>query len=134
MDVFARSLAIPKVTVVITHYNRPNFLVQAVASITRQSYPPSMLELLVVDDGSTAEGARQSLRRMELEFGFERRGWRVMYEPNRYLGGARNAGFAASQGKYVLFMDDDNYAKSYEVEALQEGGGGRERGRADLRP
>ena len=118
MDVFARSLALPKVTVVITHYNRPNFLVQAVASITRQSYPPSMLELLVVDDGSTAEGARQSLRRMELEFGFERRGWRVMYEPNRYLGGARNAGFAASQGKYVLFMDDDNYAKSYEVEAL----------------
>ena len=39
----------------------------------------------------------------------------MRFEPNRYLGGARNAGARYARGKYVLFMDDDNYAKSFEV-------------------
>jgi glycosyltransferase involved in cell wall biosynthesis len=47
---------------------------------------------------------------------FERRGWRIIRsQVNQYLGGARNTGFRATKGEYVVFMDDDNYAKPHEV-------------------
>jgi glycosyltransferase involved in cell wall biosynthesis len=38
------------------------------------------------------------------------RGWRVLRQPNRYLGAARNFGWRAARGEWVMFMDDDNVA------------------------
>jgi len=114
----------PLVTVVMTHFNRPKLGALAVESIEAQDYPAAKLELILVDDGSTAPEAKAFLE--ELEPGFEARGWRVMRISNRYLGAARNAGFREARGKYVLFMDDDNYAKPGEVStyvtAMEESG------------
>ncbi|QDZ18526.1 putative glycosyltransferase [Chloropicon primus] len=113
---FLHATALPFVSVVITHYNRPDFLEQAVKSVTYQSYPEELLELIVIDDGSPDAGIREKLVSLSSRYLFQFRGWSVKFEPNRYLGGARNAGAGYAKGKYILFMDDDNYAKSYEVE------------------
>ena len=113
---FTETSALPFVSVVITHYNRPEFLEQAIKSIVYQSYPETLLELIIIDDGSPNPGIKEKLLSLSEKYAFERRGWRIMFEPNRYLGGARNAGARYARGKYILFMDDDNYAKSYEVE------------------
>ena len=110
------TVARPKVSVVITHYNRPELLPLAIRSVAEQTWPGSHLELVVIDDGSPDPEVQKRLDEIEAEFRFQERGWRLLREPNRYLGGARNAALRNATGEYVLFMDDDNYAKPLEVE------------------
>ena len=120
----ALELEPPFVTVVMTHYNRPRLCTIALESLEKQDYPAGRFEVILVDDGSSQEEAKQFLD--EIEPRFQERNWTVMRISNRYLGAARNAGFRAAKGKYVLFMDDDNYAKPHEistyVRAMEEGG------------
>src|SRR5205823_4434099 len=64
-----------------------------------QSYPN--IEIIIVDDGSTdrtLEVLRGYLPLIRLEAG-----------PNRGGNCARNAGFALSRGKYVQYLDADDY-------------------------
>jgi len=110
------TVARPKVSVVITHYNRPELLPLAIRSVAEQTWPGSHLELVVIDDGSPDPEVQNRLDEIEAEYRFQERGWRLLREPNRYLGGARNAALKNATGEYVLFMDDDNYAKPLEVE------------------
>jgi glycosyltransferase involved in cell wall biosynthesis len=101
----------PKVSLCICHRNRPQLLKYAIESARAQDYPN--LELVLVDDGSTNEDALAFLRELEPEFG--QRGWQIVRQPNKYLGAARNNAARHATGEYLLFMDDDNYAKPHEV-------------------
>lgn len=107
----ARPAATPLVSVVLTHFNRPRLLQQALESLRRQDYP--MLEVVLVDDGSDAAEAVRYVASLDDEF--DARGWRIVRQRNRYLGAARNAGVRAARGAYVLFMDDDNVAEPHEI-------------------
>src|SRR5205807_8616085 len=49
---------------------------------------------------------------------FQERGWVVLRQENRYLGAARNQAARRAHGEFLLFMDDDNYAKPHEVSTL----------------
>lgn len=101
----------PLVSIVLTHFNRPQLLAQALDSIRRQDYPE--LEVILVDDGSDAPEAVRFVASLEQEF--EARRWRIVRQANRYLGAARNRGIREARGSYVLFMDDDNIAEPHEV-------------------
>ncbi|HLJ60331.1 MAG TPA: glycosyltransferase [bacterium] len=101
----------PLVTVCLTHHNRPRYLAQALASIRAQEYPN--VEVVLVDDGSTDADAVDYVRQLESEFAA--RGWPLIRQENRFLGAARNTAVKHSRGKYLLFMDDDNYAKPGEI-------------------
>ncbi len=101
----------PSVTVCITHFNRPSYLAEAIASILAQDY--ASFDVVVVDDGSTDPAALAYLD--ELESDFEERGWKVIRQENRYLGAARNAAAKHARGDYLLFMDDDNVALPFEI-------------------
>ncbi|WP_292151312.1 glycosyltransferase family 2 protein, partial [Mesorhizobium sp.] len=94
----------PLVSVVMAHRNRPLYLKQAIEAVEAQTY--GNLELVLVDDGSDLEEARQLLD--TLEPGFGKRGWRILRRPHKHLGAARNAGVRAARGELVLFVDDDN--------------------------
>jgi glycosyltransferase involved in cell wall biosynthesis/GT2 family glycosyltransferase len=106
-----RPAATPLVSVVLTHFNRPQLLAQALDSLRRQDYPA--LEVVLVDDGSDQPEAVRFVASLDDEF--EARGWRIVRQVNRYLGAARNTGVRNSRGTYVLFMDDDNIAEAHEV-------------------
>src|SRR5262249_32288404 len=43
-----------------------------------------------------------------LESEFAARKWRILRQPNKYLGAARNAGIKQARGEFILIMDDDN--------------------------
>ncbi|RWF14981.1 MAG: glycosyltransferase family 2 protein, partial [Mesorhizobium sp.] len=94
----------PLVSVVMAHRNRPLYLKQAIEAVEAQSY--GNLELVLVDDGSDLEEARQLLD--ALEPGFRRRGWKILRWLHKHLGAARNAGVRAARGELILFVDDDN--------------------------
>jgi len=104
----------PLVSVCLAHHNRPRLLAQALRSIDRQDYSP--FEVVLVDDGSTEPAALAALS--ELERDFARRGWKLIRQPNLYAGAAYNTAARHARGEYLLFMDDDNYAKPGEISTL----------------
>lgn len=104
----------PLVSVCIPHHDRPTLLQQALESIERQTYPN--IEVVVVDDGSASVEAKEFLSRLEPRFA--ERNWQLIRQENRYPGAARNKAARQARGKYVLFMDDDNYATPGEISTL----------------
>ena len=105
----------PLVSVCVSHWNRPHYLRQALASVEAQDYPN--FEVVLVDDGSTSAEAKAYLD--ELEPRFQQRGWRLLRgTENRYPGAARNLAVQHARGEYLVFLDDDNYAKPHEVSTL----------------
>lgn len=101
----------PWVTVCVTHFNRPQHLRHALASLQRQDYPH--FDVVLVDDGSDRADALAYLD--DIEPAFDHAGWTLVRQPNRYLGAARNTAISHARGDYVLFMDDDNIAEPHEI-------------------
>eukprot|EP00276_Gloeochaete_wittrockiana_P006653 CAMPEP_0184652948 /NCGR_PEP_ID=MMETSP0308-20130426/10663_1 /TAXON_ID=38269 /ORGANISM="Gloeochaete witrockiana, Strain SAG 46.84" /LENGTH=642 /DNA_ID=CAMNT_0027088129 /DNA_START=654 /DNA_END=2582 /DNA_ORIENTATION=+ len=101
----------PLVSVCLVHRNRPNFLKHALASLEAQDY--THFEVILVDDGSDQSDAVEYLTSLEPQF--LKHGWKILRQENKYLGAARNAAARHARGQYLLFMDDDNYAKPHEI-------------------
>jgi glycosyltransferase involved in cell wall biosynthesis len=85
------------VSVVIPCYNQGRFVGEAIASVLAQTHTP--MEIVVVDDGSTDDTA-------EVVSGYP--GARLIRQPNRGLAAARNTGWRATSGRYVIFLDADD--------------------------
>ncbi|KAJ3246689.1 hypothetical protein HDU78_006439 [Chytriomyces hyalinus] len=105
----------PLVSVVLVHHNRHQLLKQAIASLEAQTY--KNFEVILVDDGSTDAASLAYVRELSWTW-WETKGWKVLFESNRYLGAARNTGAKAASGKFVLFLDDDDYSKPHHIETL----------------
>lgn len=102
----------PLVSVCLTHFNRSHYLAQALASIRAQDYP--YFEVILVDDASTEPEAIAYLESLSEEF--QSKGWKIIRNShNLFPGAARNLAVSQSNGDYLLFMDDDNYAKTNQI-------------------
>jgi|GEM_PF-939958 len=109
-----KSEDLPLVTVCMAHYNQPELLLKAVASLEAQTYPN--LEVLIVDDGSSLAGVPAILDAIEARIA--PRSWKVIRQANAYVGAARNEAARHAKGEFLMFMDDDNIAKPHEVETF----------------
>ncbi|MEO3844421.1 glycosyltransferase family A protein [Streptomyces sp. B22F1] len=96
----------PHVSVVIAAYNAMPYLTRCVESVLGQSLPPEAVEIVAVDDGST-DGTGEELDRFaRLHPGRVR----VVHQENSGGPAApRNAGIALARGRYVFFLDADDY-------------------------
>ena len=88
-----------KISVIITTYNRPKWLQNAVISAINQDF--SDKEIIVVDDGSVGEETNLLVRNYPYI--------NYIYQKNNGLGVARNTGLAASKGQFIQFLDDDDW-------------------------
>ena len=88
----------PLVSAIIDNYNYARFLPDAIDSALNQTYPN--LEVIVVDDGSTDESPA-------IIRGYGARITPILKE-NGGQASAFNAGFAASRGELVAFLDADD--------------------------
>ncbi len=91
------------VSVVIPCYNPSPLVEETIASVQRQTHQD--WEIIVVDDGTDQPAARAILENIE-QRGVPR--LRVLHQENRGLAGARNSGFQAAQGRYVIPLDADD--------------------------
>lgn len=90
----------PLVSAIITTHNRLELLKRAVESVRTQTY--KNIELIVVDDKSD-DGTREWCELQEFHY--------IHIPPQESRGGnyARNLGAKVSHGKYLAYLDDDDY-------------------------
>jgi glycosyltransferase involved in cell wall biosynthesis len=88
----------PLVSVVIPTLDRANRVVRAIDSVIAQTYP--RIEVIVVDDGST-DGTQDALAAYGARI-------RVLRQDNQGVSAARNAGIAASRGRWIALLDSDD--------------------------
>ena len=89
----------PSLSVIIPTFNRAALVQQAVESVLQQR-GGFEFEIIVVDDGSSAE-TEQGLRRFKDSIRYVRQG-------NAGLNPARNHGLRLASGDYVAMLDDDD--------------------------
>lgn len=101
----------PLVSVIIPMYNCEEYIERCVSSVIDQSY--ENIQVIVVDDGSTDKGAK-------IVKNYAKKDNRVkyIYQENEGPSIARNNAINNSDGKYLLFVDADDYVGSEYIEKL----------------
>jgi len=99
----------PFFSVIIPTYNRAHLIPKAIESVLQQSF--SDWELLVIDDGST-----DNTQNVVLEYSDKR--LKYIHQKNAERSAARNTGIENSDGKYLCFLDSDDYYLSNRLELL----------------
>src|SRR5262249_3857174 len=94
------------VSVIMPCYNAARWVGEAITSCLRQTYRP--IEIIVVDDGST-DNSPEVLRSF---------GSKIRWESIPHRGGcyARNYGASLSQGRFIQFLDADDYLLPEKIE------------------
>ncbi|HCK24807.1 MAG TPA: glycosyl transferase family A [Bacteroides graminisolvens] len=106
-------MCIPKVSVIIPVYNTEKYVRQAVESIRRQTLKD--IEIIIVNDGST-DGSMTILE--ELTAQDER--IKLFSQENQGQSIARNFALQKVGGKYLYFMDSDDYLENDALELCFE--------------
>jgi GT2 family glycosyltransferase len=105
----------PTFSVVLPVYQGAGTIGEAIRSVLAQEPPP--LEVIVADDGST-----DALERALAPFGNQ---VKSIHLPHRGVAAARNAGWQAASGDFVLFWDADDVLLPGKLAALGQLGQGR---------
>ena len=100
-----------KVSIVIPIYNVEKYLRECVDSVLRQSYKD--LEIILVDDGSPDRCGEICDEYARIDSRIT-----VIHKPNGGLSDARNAGMELASGKYIYFVDSDDYILDDAIEKL----------------
>ena len=101
----------PLITVIVPAYKVETYLPICVESIISQTY--KNIEIILVDDGSPDQcGAICD------EYALKDNRIRVLHKENGGLSSARNAGMKVMKGKFVTFIDSDDYVGPFYVEHL----------------
>jgi hyaluronan synthase len=105
----------PKATVVIPAFNEGPMVERSIRSVARSAYPPELLEIIVVDDGSRDDTFfhMQHLRR---EFPDLVR--LVRFAGNRGKRAALEAGFRAATGEIVITLDSDSEIEAQTIHEM----------------
>lgn len=104
-------LHMPLVSVIIPAYNAEDYISQCLSSVLSQTL--SDIEVIVVDDGSTDRTASivEELTHRDGRI-------RLIRQENQCAGVARNKGMEVAEGKYLYFLDADDWIEPDSLEKL----------------
>ena len=105
---YKKNQAFELVSVIIPCFNSGDTIQQAVASVKTQTWPH--VEIVVIDDGSTDPTTITTLATLS--------DIRVIRQKNAGLSNARNMGFAAAMGDFLLPLDADDWLEPNAIEEL----------------
>ena len=89
---------------IIPLYNTEAYIVRCLRSIIAQDLPEGGYEVIVVDDGST-DGGRELVEALAAEHPQVR----LLSQTNAGVSAARNKALDAARGRFVQFVDSDDY-------------------------
>ena len=90
------------ISIIIPCYNQAHFLTECVESVLSQDFKD--WEMLIVNDGSTDDTIK-----LALDFANRDKRINVIDKENGGLSSARNAGIKQAKGKYIHFLDSDDF-------------------------
>lgn len=102
---------IEKISVIIPMYKVEEYLKKCIESILKQTY--ANLEIIFVDDGSPDKCGEicEEYKKKDSRI-------KVIHKENGGLSDARNKGIDVATGKYVTFIDSDDYIEENYIEFL----------------
>ena len=99
---------IDKISVIIPCYNSGSTIKKAVRSVKTQTW--KNIEIIIVNDGSTDKYTLKILKEMKDVC--------LIHQINKGLPSARNAGIKKSTGKYITFLDSDDWIENNAIELM----------------
>ena len=100
-----------KISIIIPVYNVENYIQQSVDSVLSQTY--KNLEIILVDDGSKDNSGKICDKYKNIDTRIK-----VIHKKNGGLSSARNAGIEIATGKYIMFLDSDDFLENNACELL----------------
>ncbi|WP_405305675.1 glycosyltransferase family 2 protein [Methanobrevibacter sp.] len=103
------------VSVIVPVFNSEEYIGTTLDSIINQDF--KSFELIVIDDGSTdnsLEIINQKLSKSTISYN-------VIHQENSGVSSARNRGIDAAKGKYLVFIDADDYVTGNHLSELYNG-------------
>lgn len=100
-------------SIIVACYNIEQYIDECVSSLVHQTYQD--IEILLVDDGSldgTLEKCKQWANKDQRIV--------VIHQKNAGSGAARNAGLKQSRGKYLFFVDGDDFIDTQYVDRINQ--------------
>jgi glycosyltransferase involved in cell wall biosynthesis len=99
------------ISVIVPIYNVEAFLTQCVDSLIKQNY--KNIEIILVDDGSTDNSS-------QICDEYAKNDNRIIsiHKENGGLSSARNAGLDIAKGKYIAFVDSDDFVSADYLESM----------------
>ena len=104
-----------KVSVIVPVYNASQYISKTLNSIIAQDF--DSYEIIVIDDGSTdnsLEIIKDTLNQCNVSN-------KVIHQENAGVSLARNVGIDESKGKYLVFIDADDYVSENHLSSLYNG-------------
>lgn len=95
-----------KLSVIVPLYNSAAWLPKCLDSLLCQDLDASEYEIICVDDGSPDRS-----RDLAASYSVEHPNVKVVSQPNQGTAGARNTGMRHAVGKYLCFVDPDDYVE-----------------------
>lgn len=98
---------------IIPLYNTEDYILRCLRSLLDQGFNPDEYEIVVVDDGSTDGG-----RALVQSFAADHPQVRLICQQNAGVSAARNAAIDAARGRYLQFVDSDDYLQQGMMQPL----------------
>lgn len=102
-----------KISIIVPVYNVEKYLNRCVDSLLNQDIDKNQYEIILIDDGSPDRSGV-----MCDEYSQKYSNIHVVHKTNGGLADARNAGLDVAQGKYIMFVDSDDYIKENVLQQL----------------
>lgn len=112
----------PDVSVIIPVYNQELFLSQCLDSVLGQTL--KKIEIICIDDGSTDQTSK-----FLSEYRLKDNRLKILKQVNKGAGAARNYGLREAKGKYLSFLDSDDF---FEPDMLEKAFKQAEKDQADF--
>ena len=102
-----------RLSVIVPVFNVEPYLRKCVASLLDQDIDKSDYEIILIDDGSMDGSGQICDEQASLHDNIQ-----VIHQPNGGLSAARNTGINAARGKYIQFVDSDDYLSPHVLRSL----------------
>lgn len=93
-----------ELSIIVPLYNSERFLPKCLDSLLNQDIREQDYEIILVDDGSP-----DNSRQIAEEYASQHTNITVLSQPNKGTSGARNTGIRQATGKYLYFVDPDDF-------------------------
>lgn len=91
-------------SIIIPVYNVENYIKQCLESIFNQNYPNADYEVIIINDGTPDKSANIAKQMIKQKDNFY-----IYDQENKGLSEARNQGIKLATGKYIWFIDSDDW-------------------------